>query len=321
MTPLPEALDDIASQILADDVVLVLGGVDTGKTYLIKELWSKMGGEVVDGDVGQSDIGPPAAVSRGDYKQGAKEGYFVGDVTPRGNFLQVLTGLKLMVTQSKRPCFIDTDGYIQNGAALAFKSELVNLINPTKLLLLQKSNELAYYKLYERKGIQVIEAKAQSEFEKTREQRIKAREREFRDYFDKAPIKSIKISQVGFERLPIGEGKGLDCKTLTKMMDCDVLGAWEIGSQAAAIVDGFAKSLGTVKRALNVGYIRLINLSDLKNLLVGCLEPNGDLHLGILKDIDQDRLKILTPAEKVSLVQMGSIQIDERGKQLDRVRL
>lgn len=318
---MPEALEGIVSKISAEDVVLVLGGVDTGKTYLTKKLWSRIGGEVVDGDVGQSDIGPPAVISRGDYKRGAKEGYFVGDVTPRGNFLQVITGIKLMIAKARRPCFIDTDGYIQDQAALAFKSELVNLAAPTKLLLLQKSNELAYYRLYERKGIEVIEVKAQSEFKKTKQERIKARERAFRDYFDKASIKSINISQVGFERLSIGEGKRLDCETLTKMMDCDVLGAWEIGGQATVIVDGFAKSLGTVKRALNVGYVRLINLSDLKSLLVGCLKPGGDLNLGILKDIDKHKLKILTPAEKVSLIQAGSIQINHHGKQLARVRL
>lgn len=314
------SLKDVASRISGEDVVLVLGDVDTGKTFLIKNLWSQIGGEIVDGDVGQSDIGPPAVISRGNYQMGAKEGYFVGDVSPRGNLLQVLTGLKLMVSRANRPCLIDTDGYIRNGAALAFKSEMVNLIFPTKLLLLQRSNELEYYKIYEQKGIEVIEIKAQTSFKKNREQRIEVRENAFSNYFKGAEIRGLKTADLRFERLSMGNGKPLDTEVLTKMMGCTVLGAWEIGDQAKVIVDGFAKSLGAVKRALNVEYVKLINFSNLKNLLVGCLDLTGDLYLGILKYIDQDRADILTPANYVSIVQTGSIQIDKYGKQLDRVR-
>lgn len=313
-------LEALVARVSDEDVVLVLGDVDTGKTYLIKKLWAKIGGEVVDADVGQSDIGPPAVISRGNYKIGAKGGYFVGDVSPRGNLLQVLTGVRLMVSRSSKPCLIDTDGYVRGKTALAFKSAMVNLVAPDKLLLLQRANELEHYKVYERRGIEIIEIKAQSGSKKGREERIENRERAFSNYFKQAKTKSFKIADLGFERLPIGNGKPLDFKLLSTMMDCPVLGAWEVGNQAEVIVDGFAKSLGMVKRALNVEYVRLINLDRLKNLLIGCLDQACNLYLGILMDINQDTVDIMTPADYISSVQIGSIQIDRYGRQLDRVR-
>ncbi|MFQ5796457.1 MAG: Clp1/GlmU family protein [Candidatus Bipolaricaulia bacterium] len=140
------AIDELAAEIDADDKVLVLGGVDVGKTTLIRELETRVDGEVIDADVGQSTIGPPTLISRGSYATGQMEdGYFVGDVSPRGNFLQVLTGIERMVSAARRPCLIDSDGYIDGDAARAYKSEMINLIEPDKLILLQRADELAYY--------------------------------------------------------------------------------------------------------------------------------------------------------------------------------
>jgi polynucleotide 5'-hydroxyl-kinase GRC3/NOL9 len=168
-------IDQLACEIRPESVVLFLGATDVGKTTLIRVLHKRLGeGQIVDGDVGQSWIGPPAVVSLG-TPGGMESGYFVGDVSPRGNLLQVTTGIALMARRAERPCLIDTDGYLAEGAARAYKSELINLVRPDLLVLMQRGHELDYYKLYAQKGIEVIDLAVAHRGLKTREERIAVR--------------------------------------------------------------------------------------------------------------------------------------------------
>ena len=56
---------------------------------------------------------------------------------------------------ANRPLLIDTDGYIGGGAARAYKSEILNVVRPDLVVLLEKGAELEYFKLYVQKGFQV----------------------------------------------------------------------------------------------------------------------------------------------------------------------
>jgi polynucleotide 5'-kinase involved in rRNA processing len=47
-------VDELARVIHSGSVALILGGTDTGKTTLIRALHQRVGGEIVDGDVGQA---------------------------------------------------------------------------------------------------------------------------------------------------------------------------------------------------------------------------------------------------------------------------
>jgi polynucleotide 5'-hydroxyl-kinase GRC3/NOL9 len=295
-----------------DDVVLFLGGVDVGKTTLIKSIHSQIGGEVVDADVGQSSIGPPTCISCGTYQK-VRASYFVGDISPRGNFIQVLTGVKKMVSLAKRPCLIDTDGYISGGAAKAFKGEMINLISPDIIVLLQRGHELDYFKLFAQKGIDVVDIAVSHSGLKTRQRRICAREEAFRRYFQDAILKRWSLDEVRFERSPIGHGESIDQKTLEKMLSCRVVGAWHAGEEATVIVDGLFRFLGEVKLALGVEYINIINLSSIRNLLLGCLKEGELQGLGILKDINPPTVEVLTPVEWASVLMAGSILVNDDG--------
>lgn len=294
-------------------MALFLGGVDTGKSSLIRHLHELIGGEVVDADIGQSDLGPPACVSRGDYNQ-VKESYFVGDISPRGNFVQLLSAVRQAMGSAQGPCLIDTDGYIGGELARALKGELVNLVRPDFLVLLQRRGELDYFKLFARKGIKVVVLRVSHPGSKSREERVRGREEGFRRYFQSAELRRWKINEIQFERSPIGHGEPVNLGPLEKMLGCPVLAGWRMGKELAVIVDGYAQSFGAAKELLEVDYIHLVNLSSLRNLLIGCLAGGKLRGLGILKGLNGEWIEVFTPVEEATVLQRGRLIVSEDGR-------
>jgi len=84
---------------------LIIGATDTGKTTLIaalaKHLAKKSAVGIVDADIGQSHIGPPATVgwsivekAEFDFSKLDCRGMsFVGDISPTGHLLQLTEGI------------------------------------------------------------------------------------------------------------------------------------------------------------------------------------------------------------------------------------
>lgn len=311
-------LDSIAQRIPSQGTALFLGATDVGKTTLIRALHERLGGQIIDGDVGQSWIGPPGVVSLG-MPEGMQAGYFVGDISPRGNLLQVTTGIALLAQRAQRPCLIDTDGYILGEAARAYKTELINLVRPDVLVLLQRGHELDYYKLYAQKGLDVIDMEVGHRGQKRREERIWARERAFREYFRSADLKRWSMEAIRFERGLLGHGKPLDTEELSKMLGCQVRAAWKMGDEATLIVEGYAYSLGTLKVSLGLEQINLYNWSELEDLLVGCLLDGEFVGLGLLKYITPESVTLRTPVREADVLQLGSLRVGEDGRH-ERVR-
>jgi len=305
-------LEESARRITDRSVVLFFGAVDVGKTTLIRGLHEQVGGEVIDADLGQSEIGPPAVVSLGTYRNGPRAGYFVGDISPRGNFLQVLTGIRNMLSIATRPCLIDTDGYIGEGAALAFKSEMVNIVQPDLLVLIHRERELDYFKLYHHKGIEVIDLPVDHKGSKSREERIRAREEAFRQYFAGAELRSWRLEDVKFERALFGHGEALDTAALSKVLGCPVLAAWRIGRKAVMVVGGFARA-GAARALSGIEQVDLIPSSETQGLLLGCSARGEFQGLGILKTISNDRVELLTPVREATVLQAGSLLVKEDG--------
>jgi polynucleotide 5'-kinase involved in rRNA processing len=309
----------LTKEIRRDSVVLFLGGTDAGKTTLIRALHERVGGQIIDGDIGQSWIGPPAVVSLG-TPDGVHAGYFVGDVSPRGSLLQVITGIALMARRAERPCLIDTDGYIADGTARAYKTELINLVQPELLVLMQRRDELEYYTLYARKGIGVITLPVRHRSEKTREERIRAREQAFRNYFRPAEQRRFPLGGVYFERGLLGRGERLDTQMLSVILGREVKGAWKIGREATIVLDGTPQTLGTAKHVLDVDTLHLVPWANVKDLLVGCLHNGEYRGLGIVKDLTTEDVALWTPVDRTDVLQLGSLHVDVDGRH-EAVRL
>ncbi len=139
-------------------ICLILGGVDTGKTTLAAAIASRLatGGPVgvIDADVGQSHIGPPAAVGWAvvekpevDFSQLTPRGIsFVGDVTPVGHLLQLTEALTQCVrrlTGIAGHVIIDTPGFIAGPAATALWWTVQRIVQPKLIVAVQRENELS----------------------------------------------------------------------------------------------------------------------------------------------------------------------------------
>ena len=153
--------EKLASRIVKpQQVVLVIGSTDVGKTTFCRFLADSavdrgLKTAFVDTDVGQSQIGPPTTIG---MKSLAPESspvqfngiadylYFVGGLSPRGHYLEMLTGTRLMVDRARKTeadfVIIDTTGYIHDAPAIILKQHKIALIRPDHVVCIGRSNAL-----------------------------------------------------------------------------------------------------------------------------------------------------------------------------------
>lgn len=151
---------DEAAQILQQQrgTVVVVGEVDSGKSTLCTFLANKcfesgLRVGLIDGDVGQSDIGPPATISsarfsepiRGLQEAESVSSFFVGETSPSltpAKVIRLLVRLKEEIGRSSDVVIINTDGWIGEPDAIRYKSHLMQETRPDLALALVRGDEM-----------------------------------------------------------------------------------------------------------------------------------------------------------------------------------
>ncbi len=139
-------------------VVVVLGDVDSGKSTLstlLANYVSSQGGSVsvIDGDVGQADIGPPTTISVARVREPVYDleklhpetSLFIGDTSPTLVPEKVLNGLARLrdiALKNSELVILNTDGWISGEEALRYKRQLLETIQPNLVIGLDVSGEL-----------------------------------------------------------------------------------------------------------------------------------------------------------------------------------
>jgi polynucleotide 5'-hydroxyl-kinase GRC3/NOL9 len=141
-------------------VLLVIGAPDTGKTTFAHWLFGQLSGPerptaLLDGDVGQSVLGPPTTLtltlpsksSKASRGLGTSIHWFVGDVSPRGRMLLLVVGAGRLVQRAldagTETVVVDTTGLVDRAhGGVALKHALVDQLQPTTLFALQRAGEL-----------------------------------------------------------------------------------------------------------------------------------------------------------------------------------
>jgi polynucleotide 5'-hydroxyl-kinase GRC3/NOL9 len=140
-------------------IAIILGATDTGKSTLAKFFISNLcqrGLKValVDADIGQSFLGPPATIGFSLFKSdpdwqlilSPPEIFFVGSITPEGHFPIHLKGVKRMVDKATSHgvdlILVDTTGFVLGEGGEELKRRKIDLLSPGFILALQKSDEL-----------------------------------------------------------------------------------------------------------------------------------------------------------------------------------
>jgi len=214
-------------------IVILLGATDTGKStlaqFLILNLCQRgLKVALVDADVGQSTLGPPATIGFAVFKSdpdwevvlSPPEIFFVGSTTPEGHFPLILKGVKRMVDKAisygTELILVDTTGFVLGEAGKELKRRKIDLLSPRFIFALQKSDELEpILELYKENPLYKIYRLPLSEQVKPRsmEERRTNRANRFRDYFKDSVIQEWAIEEVQTEGEvldPTGEAIPLD---------------------------------------------------------------------------------------------------------------
>lgn len=176
---------DVARQVSALDkaTVMIVGGSDTGKSTLASYLANVALGRglvpcVVDGDIGQGDLAPPAAIGAAricepltdlrDASAGMFE--FVSSTSPAGFEQIVAKKLGSIIGRARTLgdiCIVNTDGYARDGG-VQYKLALAKSLRPDAIVCLENPELLDALK---GGPWQVLPARASSQVSKTRYER------------------------------------------------------------------------------------------------------------------------------------------------------
>ena len=212
-------------------VAMVVGKVDSGKTsfctYLINKLVSaKQRVAVLDGDLGQSDVGPPCTVGyviasapiTELYSLEAENAFFVGATSPSEALSRTIDGMVLMKAEILRKAVdfvvVNTDGWVEGEEAIKFKLQLAEKLEPDVVLGIQQGDELKPLLIaLERFAKDVVES-PRAIRQRSVEKRRNLREMGYAKYLRNAKVRTWFLNKLRIEEENVAlirhdEGRGL----------------------------------------------------------------------------------------------------------------
>jgi len=320
----------------------VLGDVDSGKSTFCAILASfqfQAGKRVavVDADIGQSDIGPPAAVSMGivpgpierleDVPTSAID--FVGATSPAGHLLQTAASAALITRKASAQAdlvIVDTTGMIRGGPARALKAAKAALLSPDWLVALHREEELepilSPYRLSKRpRTLRIPVSRAVTQ--KTFDERRQRRQRKFAEYFRGSSMVQLAWSSVALAGSALFSGTpmpGQWCAHAEEYIGSEVYRVERTGKVMLALAQGPANRWA--ERAAEAAGFEVEWLSRFENLLVGLIDPVGEtIAVGIILSASpkERTFRILSPRsspENIACIRLGSMRVLSDGTEL-----
>jgi polynucleotide 5'-hydroxyl-kinase GRC3/NOL9 len=208
-------------------IAMVMGKADSGKTsfctHLINKLVSaKQKVAIIDGDLGQSDIGPPCTVACAFitmpltelYSLKTENAFFVGATSPSEAVSKTIEGLALMkaeiLERTADFVVVNTDGWVEGEEAVKYKAQLAEMLEPDVVLCIQQKNELELL-LAALKFRKIVVDSSFAVKQRSTEKRKNLREMSYAKYLTDAKVRSLPLNQLAIEEktaLPIRQGKG-----------------------------------------------------------------------------------------------------------------
>jgi len=198
--------------------IVVMGGTDSGKTSLTTFIINSLLGEgkrtcLVDLDLGQSNICPPTTVGSVLTTKQVPDVYQlkadfivpVGFTSPsfaKEYHLKKTSELLSYTINEEVYAVIDCDGWIEGKDAAEHKINLLNVIRPSLVVFLEKSQEKV--ESYCRDiGIEcAVVSKSEYVHKRDHEARKRLRESSFRRYLKDGSIKTIPLSWLNLSTIP-----------------------------------------------------------------------------------------------------------------------
>ncbi|WP_297519320.1 Clp1/GlmU family protein [Thermococcus sp.] len=318
--------------------VMVVGGTDSGKTTLVTFLANELLHEglrvaLVDSDVGQKGILPPATVSLAlpeEYFSNPGElvgiaHYFIGTISPGqyvGEMAIAVKRLTEIASSIADVVLVDTTGFV-TGPGAEMKRLKAELVRPDLTVVLEHDGELDYLVRLLSPHTTVLRLGVSPSARKhSAEERRSVRAEKWRGYFEGSSLVEVNLNEVPIGGTSLFQGRPLsgdELELLSSVFGWLVLAGWK-GERYTVVksdVERFQRHYSRLS-------LRAVDFEKLGNLLVGFIDETGlCLGLGLLKWINftSSTVQILTPLSEEELgkaveLRFGRIRLLETGEEL-----
>jgi len=336
---IPHSWREAVKSILSEKkriTVLILGGVDSGKTgfcvYLANSaLKANLEVAIIDCDLGQSDIGSPGTISlcfvhkpfTDLFTLFPDDSVFVGVTSPSRAVDEVLDAAGRLREKALRKdadlLVINTDGWIDGDDAVRYKVRLVETIDPDYIVAIQKSDELNLI-ISLLKGRSIVTVDSPENIKKRdRETRKLLREFAYKKHLKESKIRSFSLSWVNVEgSLNLNSEKKTRLKEkIERSLRAEILYCEETSRSLILILGkNMNMNVETLRKVeMEIGKkLFVLREGDEKGLLVSLEGPSGKtLGVGTIHSVDFRNMiiKICTPVNgAVSKIKVGQIKLD-----------
>jgi len=340
----PSSWNSAADELLSESrckTVLVVGGVDSGKSSFCAYVANsalEAGRSVVliDGDLGQSDIGPPGTISLCLIQEPVFDLFmlrpealvFLGVTSPSRMIdatINAIADLKEEAMERNMGLLIvNTDGWVEGEEATSYKTRLVNKIAPDIVAGIQSGNELEpIARKLKVAGTLNVECPRNIK-KRDRETRTLLRESAYRKHLSEARVRVLPLSMVAIGDQKRGPKEGAELRSRVEGL---------LGKRVLFCDQSLNLVFFVLPREENMGEeetreaeMRLgkptIGLyeGEEAGILVGLEDEHGRaLGIGTIRSMDYEKgvARICTPVtDAVHRVRIGRIMLDKAGHEI-----
>jgi polynucleotide 5'-hydroxyl-kinase GRC3/NOL9 len=330
--------------------IAVIGANDTGKTTIVKYLVEKCAQRgfkvgLIDADIGQSLIGPPATIGMAlidEYNPASFEKLptclrFIGTISPAGHISPIIEAIKKLADKAEDSgaeiIIIDTTGLISGAVGFELKRRKFELIKPDRIIAIQRSTELEALLTFLKSHINseisrlpVAEAVKQKSVDYRRDYRYN----KFKEYFATSELLEFYFSELDALGGWIGSGNKLsieDLRFLSTILNSKALYGELYNNKVNVIVEG-AYSVGELFKARHYFKMKEVIVTDTdfyRYILVSldnCRGESQGLALLMKHNFEQEKIILLTPAknkDNIKRITFGYLRIHPSGEEIEKI--
>ncbi len=337
---------EVAERVASDGGrVVLLGGVESGKTSLtalIANVALSQGRRVavVDGDVGQADVGPPAFVSMGFVEKpvvwlrdlSAEAMRFIGTVAPGPAAGSIVAAVKELVEEAERrgadTVVVDTDGWVSGMGAVGYKLALIRSLQPAKVVLVGPGLE-PLAGILSKTSIETYTVGSPARRrERSREERRILRAEGYRRYLEGGETVRINALEAPVLGSCVFSGTLLppeEVEAVSTILGVRVLRASRLPGMLAVAAESrpSREALSKLRDAYPGVHVHVVSPSDAKGLLVAVTDRSlRELGPGLVVSVDYESGTILVRtrySEGAEGIIVGRVKLDENYVEVGRI--
>jgi polynucleotide 5'-hydroxyl-kinase GRC3/NOL9 len=269
---------------------------------------------IVDADVGQASVGPPATVTLGyigastNLSAPSPEAYyFVGSTNPVGRLLPMVVGTSTLAREASAPfVIVDTTGLIHDTGRV-LKNYKIEALRPDVIVAIERRNELAPIRAANRHAPMIRLRPSHAARPKNDDERIESRRVAYAQHFSGALRLELPLNVLVFQRTLLFTGKRI---TLEGALHAEQ-------TAEGPLIVGAPINAPRGSKMLAAGFE--------KNLICGVGDETGRCRgLGIIERIGfvGDVITLITPVKshQVRIIQFGDTYIRPNGAELGQIK-